>query len=410
MLPPENFYGMIEYKRYIIPSSKERYIQYETQLLWRLAEGKGEAIYYIGVDDDGTIHNINDKQYKISIKNLKLLCRKNKINIIEIKKHILDNNYYYTIHLQKKIKKIEEKRILLLGNTMTGKTKFLAYIIKNKLGKNASLFMHTHKHEIETGKTSSCNYYYITYKNTRLVFIDSPGDNKYIKTRHKIISSIDFDLILYFYKDNWDYEELYQKYFNLVKIPVIRINIFSKKNRFPKININKPIERKKLISNIFNRINNNNNIINNIYKITSTIKINDIGLILTGYLNGGTLEKNKKYYYYNNNISNVIIKSIHINENPININNNDAICSILLNKDINVKYGFISNKKYIKKNNIMIKILYNNGNNYNCFINNIYTKLNIVNKKNDILYCNNIIYYKQKYILGNNFIGLIYEE
>jgi hypothetical protein len=58
----------------------------------------------------------------------------------------------------------------------------------------------------------------------------------------------------------------------------------------------------------------------------------------------------------------------------------------------------------------MIKILYKNGNNYNCFINNIYTKLNIVNKKNDILYCNNIIYYKQKYILGNNFIGLIYEE
>ena len=410
MLPPENFYGMIEYKRYIIPSSKERYIQYETQLLWRLAEGKGEAIYYIGVDDNGTIHNINDKQYKLSIKNLKSLCRKNKINIIEIKKHILDNNYYYTIHLQKKIKKIEEKRILLLGNTMTGKTKFLAYIIKNKLGKNASLFMHTHKHEIETGKTSSCNYYYITYKNTRLVFIDSPGDNKYIKTRHKIISSIDFNLILYFYKDNWNYEELYQKYFNLVKIPVIRINIFSKKNRFPKININKPIERKKLISNIFNRINNNNNVINNIYKITSTIKINDMGLILTGYLNGGTLEKNKKYYYYNNDISNIIIKSIHINENPININNNDAICSILLNKDINVKYGFISNKKYIKKNNIMIKILYNNGNNYNCFINNIYTKLNIVNKKNDILYCNNIIYYKQKYILGNNFIGLIYEE
>lgn len=410
MLPPENFYGMIEYKRYIIPSSKERYVKYETQLLWRLAEGKGEAIYYIGVDDDGTIHNINNKQYKLSIKNLKSLCCKNKINIIEIKKHILDSNYYYTIHLQKKIKNIEEKRILLIGNTMTGKTKFLAYIIKNKLGKNASLFMHTHKHEIETGNTSSCNYYYITYKNTRLVFIDSPGNNKYIKTRHKIISSIDFDLILYFYKDKWDYEELYQKYFNLVNIPVIRINIFSKKNRFPKINIDKPIERKKLISNIFNKIKKNNNIINNIYKITSTIKINDIGLILTGYLNGGTLEKNKKYYYYNNNISNIKIKSIHINENPININNNNAICSIMLNKDINIKYGFISDKKFIKKNNIMIKILYSNGNNYNCFINNIYTKLNIINKKNDILYCNNIIYYKQKYILGNNFIGLIYEE
>ena len=109
MLPPENFYGMIEYKRYIIPSSKERYIRYETQLLWRLAEGKGEAIYYIGVDDDGTIHNINDKQYNLSLKNLKSLCRRNKINIIEIKKHILDNNYYYTIHLQKKIKKIKKK-------------------------------------------------------------------------------------------------------------------------------------------------------------------------------------------------------------------------------------------------------------------------------------------------------------
>jgi GTPase len=405
MLPPENFYGMIEYKRYIIPSSKERFIQYETQLLWRIAEGKGYAKYYIGVDDDGTIHNINIKQYNLSIKNLKSLCRKNKINIISIKKYTLNNNYYYIAMLQKQYNKIKEKRILLLGDTNVGKTTLLAYIIKNKLGKNAAMFMHNHKHEIDTGKTSSFNYNMILFKNTRLIFVDSPGDNKYIKTRHKIISSIHFDLVLYIYKNNWDYETLYQKYFNLIKVPVIRINIYSLKNKFPKININKPINRNVLINHIYNKLSNNINNNTNM-NVISSYYINDIGMILSCNINNINITINKDYYYYGKKNTIVKIKSIHINEEPIN-NISNVTCSVLMDKYYDIKYGFISNILYKPKTDIVIKILYSNGIDYNCYINNIYTKLNIIKKEKNILYCNNTIYYKQKYILGTNFIGYI---
>ena len=51
----------------------------------------------------------------------------------------------------------EAKRILLLGDTKVVKTTFLAYLINDKLFNNSRIFILNHKHEIESGKTSSFN-------------------------------------------------------------------------------------------------------------------------------------------------------------------------------------------------------------------------------------------------------------
>jgi GTPase len=53
-LSPEIEEGNIEYKRYLINLDTNRLEQLSTQMKWRLAEGNNEAIYYLGVDDDGT--------------------------------------------------------------------------------------------------------------------------------------------------------------------------------------------------------------------------------------------------------------------------------------------------------------------------------------------------------------------
>lgn len=55
MIAPENEDGNIEYKRYIIPDSEERFQQLLTQLKWRVDEGEGVAYYLIGVEDNGEI-------------------------------------------------------------------------------------------------------------------------------------------------------------------------------------------------------------------------------------------------------------------------------------------------------------------------------------------------------------------
>ena len=41
--------------------------------------------------------------------------------------------------------------------------------------------MMKHKHEIETGKTSSFNYHRFKFNKINYIFIDTPGDDKYIK-------------------------------------------------------------------------------------------------------------------------------------------------------------------------------------------------------------------------------------
>lgn len=131
MLPSENFYGNIEYKRILKPKNKLRYIQLGTQMNWRLNEGNGIAYYYIGVDDDGKIVNISNEDWNESIINLKKIINKIDAKIISIDNFELNSDKYYVIKIKKKIKLLDnEKRILLLGDTLTGKTSFLAYLIK----------------------------------------------------------------------------------------------------------------------------------------------------------------------------------------------------------------------------------------------------------------------------------------
>src|SRR5438874_10651919 len=57
-LPPEIEEGNIEYKRKIDLLTKEKIIKFQTQMFWRMNEGKikngiDQAIYFVGVDDDG---------------------------------------------------------------------------------------------------------------------------------------------------------------------------------------------------------------------------------------------------------------------------------------------------------------------------------------------------------------------
>lgn len=73
--PPENEYGNKEYKRYLINHPKtppEKFIEKRaTQLLFRLIEGNGKALYLFGIEDNGEISGMTKKQLEITIEFLK---------------------------------------------------------------------------------------------------------------------------------------------------------------------------------------------------------------------------------------------------------------------------------------------------------------------------------------------------
>ena len=76
--PPEIYYGNKEYKQELSNMDSNKIEKYATQMKFRLLEGKGKAIYFIGVQDDGNIIGVPNGLLKKYLNIIKQIC--NKIN------------------------------------------------------------------------------------------------------------------------------------------------------------------------------------------------------------------------------------------------------------------------------------------------------------------------------------------
>ena len=69
---PEKFYGNIEYKRSLVPKGKNNHNpdsikKKASQMLFRLLEGEGKALYILGIEDNGDIYGLNDSELKSTL-------------------------------------------------------------------------------------------------------------------------------------------------------------------------------------------------------------------------------------------------------------------------------------------------------------------------------------------------------
>ncbi|UXI20004.1 hypothetical protein NH340_JMT05947 [Sarcoptes scabiei] len=221
-LPPEVEQGNIEYKLKLVNPSSNRLEHLVTQMKWRLEEGNGEAIYEIGVENNGDLKGLTDDEIQASLKTLKLMADKNNASLYVIREKLIENvnniknqsKNHQKFHkaleiLVKKMpndKQALEIRISVLGMEEAGKSSLLGVLTQGELdnGKGrARLNLFRHRHEIRTGRTSSINKEIlgfdsrgkpITYfdfptseeicqlSSKIVVFIDSGGHPKYLKT------------------------------------------------------------------------------------------------------------------------------------------------------------------------------------------------------------------------------------
>ena len=102
--PPEKDYGNKEYKRYLINHHKinpERFIEKRaTQMLFRLIEGDGKALYLFGIEDNGEIRGMNKNQLKGTISNLKKISKSIKANIKSFRIYTGGKGYVCTARIQ----------------------------------------------------------------------------------------------------------------------------------------------------------------------------------------------------------------------------------------------------------------------------------------------------------------------
>jgi len=229
-LPPENDEdGNVEYKKMFEANPESaRTNKLVTQAIWRMNEGYRlygvkEAIYYIGINNDGSYGGLTLAELLDSIKLFTNIVTRAEAKIVTTKFFCVSDSNYAKIYIQSVPKKkiYDELMVGLLGPPLSGKTSlvgFISYGINDDGYGNAREVVFRHDHESNQGRTSSIKYDLIGYSNgklnnyttgfigswedivedsDRLINIsDMPGNYKHFRTAMFSIASHGYDYII----------------------------------------------------------------------------------------------------------------------------------------------------------------------------------------------------------------------
>nr|XP_055074821.1 GTP-binding protein 2b [Misgurnus anguillicaudatus] len=211
-LPPEAEEGNIEYKLKLVNPTQYRFEHLATQLKWRLQEGRGEAVYQIGVEDNGLLVGLTEEDMKASLKTLRRMAEKVGADITLLREREVDCDHARRKIAEVLVRKVPDDqqfldlRVAVLGNVDSGKSTLLGVLTQGELDNGrgrARLNLFRHLHEIQTGRTSSISFEIlgfnskgevVNYSDSRtaeeicessskmITFIDLAGHYKYLKT------------------------------------------------------------------------------------------------------------------------------------------------------------------------------------------------------------------------------------
>ena len=209
-LPPEIEEGHIEYKRKLSHPSPERYKKLVTQLNWRLGEGSRMALYEVGVEDNGALAGLDAEDLAASLETLHRMARDLDAEAAVLREIELANGLKVVEVLVRKVPSAHhftEVRIAVVGGANAGKSTLLGVLTRGEMDNGrgkARRSLLNHRHEIESGQTSSVSHEVIGFasdgqllnsasdtatwasiseQSARVVtFVDLAGHEKYLHT------------------------------------------------------------------------------------------------------------------------------------------------------------------------------------------------------------------------------------
>jgi small GTP-binding protein len=210
MLSPEKDDGSVEYKLKLLNIVDERIKTLATQMRYRCEEGNGEAIYNLGVEDDGTMTGITEEEFNESIINLNLIADKNNYSVSLLSSVPVENNkkIYEVLIREINDSKYIDIKVAVAGNVDVGKTTLVGTLISGEKDNGRGLTrssVFNYVHELKTGRTSSIGHQILGFDyNSKIVnyqginklswtdivqksakiisFFDLAGHEKYLKT------------------------------------------------------------------------------------------------------------------------------------------------------------------------------------------------------------------------------------
>ncbi|XP_054655578.1 GTP-binding protein 2 [Dunckerocampus dactyliophorus] len=212
-LPPEAEEGNIEYKLKLVDPTPSRFEHLVTQMKWRLQEGRGEAVYQIGVEDNGMLVGLSEEDMRASLTTLHKMAEKVGADMTILRHSEVDYDVDQPLTIAEVlIRKVPDDqqfldlRVAVLGNVDSGKSTLLGVLTQGELDNGrgrARLNLFRHLHEIQSGRTSSISFEIlgfnskgevVNYSESRtaeeicesaskmITFMDLAGHHKYLKT------------------------------------------------------------------------------------------------------------------------------------------------------------------------------------------------------------------------------------
>lgn len=178
---------------------------------YRLSEGNGEAIYEIGVEDNGSPKGLSERDLTSSLETLQRMAKELGVDLKLLRVREGEKGRVAQVLVRKlpADQRFFEVRVAVVGNVDSGKSTLLGVLSKGILDNGrglARLNVFRHKHEVATGRTSDISreilgfnsagnivnysssvkaplWSEICESSVKIVsFIDLAGHEKYLKT------------------------------------------------------------------------------------------------------------------------------------------------------------------------------------------------------------------------------------
>ncbi|CAI6363956.1 unnamed protein product [Macrosiphum euphorbiae] len=201
-------YSTVRGKSSLVSPSEEQFETLQHRLKELIEEGHGETIYDVGIGDDGS--GLTNDEFEASVATLHSLAATQDADCVLLRERVEGGTSTAQYLVRKRLESQDflEIRVAVVGNVDAGKSTLLGVLTHGELDNgrgHARLKLFRHKHEMESGRTSSVgndilgfdstgevvnrpehgslDWVKICEKSTKVItFIDLAGHERYLKT------------------------------------------------------------------------------------------------------------------------------------------------------------------------------------------------------------------------------------
>lgn len=203
-------YSSIRGKDVLVSPSEDQYELLLKRLQERIQDGGSETIFNIGIGEDGSEDGLKEDEYDASVATLQSLAATLEADCVLLRQTKVDRGLtgQYLVRKRLDLQDFLEIRVAVVGNVDAGKSTLLGVLTHGELDNGRGLArqkLFRHKHEAETGRTSSVgndilgfdsvgnvvnkpehgslDWVKICEKSSKVItFIDLAGHERYLKT------------------------------------------------------------------------------------------------------------------------------------------------------------------------------------------------------------------------------------